>query len=208
MRADGGVDEYNGTHVRVRTRRDADLEACVRALRTVHGTSGYPRNWPADPPGWLCQGGELGAWVAEAPDGDIVGHVALTAPAAGDVAPGLWRAEQGACAQGVRARGAAVVGRLFVAPRGHGHGIGRALLTQVVSCTDRLGLWPVLDVVAVDPAVAFYERIGWRRLGTGEQNWGAGELVDVHCYAAPGPAGYAAPSRPALLARRTTPGKE
>ncbi|MEU8887135.1 GNAT family N-acetyltransferase [Streptomyces sp. NPDC048442] len=172
------------TDVVVRGRTDADLGACVRVLRAVHEASGYPRNWPVDAAGWLVVEGELGAWVARsAADGRVVGHAVLARAGEGDVAPGLWDGEGEV----------AVVGRLFVSPEGRGTGAGRALTREVAGAARELGVWPVLDVVAADTgAVAFYERIGWRRIGSGEQNWGAGELVGVHCYAAPGVEGGAA----------------
>ncbi|MGW7413696.1 GNAT family N-acetyltransferase [Streptomyces sp. NPDC054863] len=172
----------------VRVRKDADVGACVRVLRTVHETSGYPRNWPVDAASWLVLEGELGAWVARAPgNGPVVGHVALARAAEGDVAPGLWDG----------GGEVAMVGRLFVAPEGRGTGAGRALMSEVVCAARELGVWPVLDVVADDTgAVAFYERIGWRRLGSGKQNWGAGELVGVHCYAAPDAERVPEPTKP------------
>ncbi|GHH38929.1 GNAT family N-acetyltransferase [Streptomyces candidus] len=165
----------------VRRRRDADLVACVRMLRAVHEASGYPRDWPAEPAGWLVSNDSLGEWVAESADGELVGHVALTAadPARGDVAPGLW---DGA------GQPLAVVARLFVSPHDRGGGAGRALMRQVGRAAEESGRQAVLDVVAADTgAVAFYERIGCRLLGSGEQDWGGGEVVGVRCYAVPAP---------------------
>ncbi len=67
----------------LRSRRPADLDACVEALREVHDADGYPLRWPPDPHAWLTPPRLLRAWVAELPDGTIAGHVAIqhTSPA-------------------------------------------------------------------------------------------------------------------------------
>jgi hypothetical protein len=45
----------------------------------------------------------------------------------------------------------------------------------------------VLDVLATDSAsIAFYERMGWRLLGTGEAQWGPNR-VTVRSYGGPAP---------------------
>jgi GNAT superfamily N-acetyltransferase len=144
-------------------------------LAAVHRADGYPVNWPVDPAGWLRTDGELGAWVARL-RGRPAGHVVLARADPGDVAPRL--APPG--------RPTAVVGRLFVDPAARGHGLGALLLARAAAEARRHGARAVLDVVPSDAAaVALYERAGWEFLGTGRQDWGRGELMDVRCYAAP-----------------------
>lgn len=162
-------------------RRDAgDLDACVSVLAEVHKVDSYPVNWPALPADWLAPPEQLAAWVAEL-DGRIVGHLALSPPVAGDVAPALWAEHSGAAPAEV-----AVVTRLFVAPDARGHGIGSLLMSQALREARSRGLHPVLDVVAADTgSVAFYEHLGWTLLDTAEQRWSQEQTVTVHCYAAP-----------------------
>ncbi|MFF9278023.1 GNAT family N-acetyltransferase [Streptomyces griseosporeus] len=166
---------------RVRPRTDGDIAACVRVLADVHRADGYPVNWPGRPGDWLRGASLLGGWVAEL-GGRLVGHVSLSRPGDGDLAPGLWSEHTRASPDRT-----AVVGRLFVAPRARGHGLGAALLRRAGEEAGRIGLHPVLDVVASDTAAAaLYERLGWRRLATVEQRWSPAQVVSVHCYAAPG----------------------
>lgn len=163
----------------MRPRTDDDIAACVRALEEVHRRDGYPVNWPARPGEWLTRASALGSWVAEL-DGRVAGHVSLTHGAEGDVAPALWSESNG-----TNREQAAVVGRLFVAPRVRGHGIGALLLGRAVAEARHRGLHPVLDVVASDTAAAaLYERLGWTRLATVEQRWSTSQVVTVHCYSA------------------------
>lgn len=169
------------TAPKTRERTAADLPACVEALRAVHEGDGYPLNWPADPAGWLTPPALLGAWVAER-DGAVVGHAALSVPAADDVAPALW---------GDAAR-AVVVNRLFVAPAARGLSVGAALLERLTAEAATAGRHPVLDVVSSDTAaVALYRRLGWRHLGDREQRWGPEQTVTLRCFAAPGGPGPA-----------------
>ncbi|MFQ6147416.1 GNAT family N-acetyltransferase [Streptomyces seoulensis] len=166
----------------VRSRAERDVGACVEVLARVHEDSGYPVNWPERPADWLAQPGALGAWVAEL-DGRIVGHVVLCRAGAGDVAPGLWSARAGRGADAT-----AVVGRLFVAPSARGRGAGASLMARAVAHARAHELHPVLDVAATDTAaVALYERLGWRSLGTVPQWWGDQEVA-VRCFAAGGDA--------------------
>ncbi|MFC7220061.1 GNAT family N-acetyltransferase [Streptomyces polyrhachis] len=142
-------------------------------LRAVHERDGYPVDFPADPVGWLTPEGVVDVWVAG--EGDVLGgHVALTRAGAGDVAPGL-----------LGGGAVLVVGRLFVAPRARGLGLGAWLLRTASRAARERGARAVLDVVASDTAaVALYERAGWQALGGVEQDWG-GRRVALRCFAAP-----------------------
>ncbi|MGD6757013.1 GNAT family N-acetyltransferase [Streptomyces sp. BH105] len=171
--AERWVDVNDGTWVRAR--QDRDLTDCARVLHAVHHADGYPVNWPKDPVGWLSDGDTVGAWVG-CHDGRVAGHVLLARPAPGDVAPTLAPADTPV----------AVVGRLFVAPSVRGHRLGAALLERAAREARLHGALAVLDVVTTDrAAIALYERLGWRFLGTGQQVWGPGESVAVRCYSAP-----------------------
>ncbi|GAA2760684.1 GNAT family N-acetyltransferase [Actinopolymorpha rutila] len=170
-----------GGDVRVRPREDADLTDCVRLLAEVHERDGYPLNWPERPVDWLVGSAPLAAWVALL-DGQVVGHVALSRSGPGDVATDLLRERDG----GVRDGEPAVLGRLAVGPAARGRGVGTSLVARAVEHAKAHGLRPVLDVVDSDrSAIALYERLGWHRLGSVEQLWGAGQPVTIHCYAAP-----------------------
>ncbi|KKZ71738.1 acyltransferase [Streptomyces showdoensis] len=164
----------------VRQRNDRDLDDCVWVLREVHEHDGYPVNWPDLPKAWLTPPSLIASWVAEL-DGRVTDHIGLSRSDVGDAAPALWSARAGV---GVDAT--AMVNRLFVAPWARGHGIGALLMGQAVAEARRLGLHPVLDVVASDTAAAaLYERLGWRLLATVEQRWSPEQKVNVRCYAAP-----------------------
>jgi GNAT superfamily N-acetyltransferase len=156
----------------VRARTDDDLDECVKILAEVHRRDAYPMRWPADPAGWLNSSKLTGVWVA-ALDGTLVGHAGLATAAPSDAAPKLFGAP------------AAMVTRLFVAPAARGHGAASALLARVVRTAQECGLHPVLDVdSAGTSAIALYERLGWRFLGTSQAQWGPNR-VTVRSYAAP-----------------------
>ncbi|ORT59544.1 GNAT family N-acetyltransferase [Streptomyces sp. CB03238] len=160
----------------VRERGSADIGQCVHVLADVHAHDGHPTDWPADPAGWLTVDGLTGAWMAVR-DGRVVGHIALSPARDGDVAPAMWDGGP-----------TAVVGRLFVAPGARADGWGARLVERAVREARQRGLHPVLDAVTGDvAAIALYERLGRQRLGTGQQEWGPGRTVAVHCYAAPVP---------------------
>jgi GNAT superfamily N-acetyltransferase len=174
----------------IRSRGDSELAECVRILAEVHRRDGYPMVWPDDPAGFLAKPDFLGAWVAIV-DGRPAGHVALSPPGHGDAAPALL------------GRDAAAVSRLFVAPAVRGRGAGAALLEHAAREAHRRGLHPVLDVLANSTSpIAWYERMGWRLLGTGEAQWGQ-RRVTVRGYAGPGPA--SAPRPAAAPARAPAP---
>ena len=146
----------------IRPRRSEDLEPCVAVLRDVHDADGYPMVWPADPASWLAGWDNLGAWVAEEGDA-ILGHVALSR---------IDRARSGSPwreALAVPVERRAVVSRFFVSTRARGRGIGGALMARAEEHAAARGLHLVLDVATHNgEAIGFYERRGWRRVGTGE----------------------------------------
>ncbi|MGY0021864.1 GNAT family N-acetyltransferase [Streptomyces sp. cg35] len=185
------MSDIDSSTPQIGVRGDGDLPACVTVLRAVHLSDGYPVNWPDDPARWLGGGADEPSWVAHR-GGRVVGHVTLTRPGAGDVAPTL-------VASGT---GVAVVGRLFVDPSARGHRIGTLLIETAVREARLRGARAVLDVAATDrAAVALYERLGWEFLGTRQQEWQPGQLVDVRCYAAPAPGGgpeHTASSQPTV----------
>jgi GNAT superfamily N-acetyltransferase len=159
----------------IRERRPEDVAGCVAALRAVHDADRYPTEWPADPAAWLDPEGLTAAWVAET-DGEIVGHLCVaTAPDAAVVAD-----------TGVPPERLAAIKRLFTTPAARGRGVAAALVAAAVARTAE-GLW--LDVVEGEPAVAFYERLGWRRIDTRPADWMAqdGRRRTVHVYVAPRP---------------------
>lgn len=146
----------------IRPRQPGDLDACVAVLRRVHDRSGYPGRWPADPAHWLTPEGLIAAWVAER-EGAIVGQVGL---AQGDRHPGLIQAVRRPVGELVE------ITRLFVDPAVRGAGLGRELLAAASSHAMTSGLRPVLEVVDdAGPAIALYERSGWRLIGTDTATW-------------------------------------
>ena len=135
----------------IRDRQPADLPTCVAVLTEVHRHDRYPLNWPADPGGWLSPAGILRAWVAELPAGAVVGHVALH-----------------------QATGGAEVSRLFVAPTARGHHVGARLLSHARrwAAAHRLDLTlEIVDESRSAPAIALYERTGWRHVDTVTATW-------------------------------------
>ena len=143
--------------VLIRPRAEADLPACVEALRATHEASGYPAMWPRDPVRWLTSGGrDVRAWVAAA-DGAIIGHVALGR----DDDPAVRR----------RFPSLAIM-RLFVAPTARGRGVGAALLAAAVDFVRANASRPVLTVAdSGGAAIRLYERAGWRRVGERRADW-------------------------------------
>jgi GNAT superfamily N-acetyltransferase len=167
--------------VTIRPRRPEDLPPCVAVLAQVHRTDRYPEIWQDDAAGWLDPPGTVAAWVA-GPAGQVSGHVSLIdEPPEGD--------------------GPLKLARLFVAPTAQGRGLARRLMTTAVSWAQAQGRDVVLEVDEQVPAVAVYERLGWRFLGSGPGGWIGvnGRQPVVRYYAAPGnaaPGNAVAPGTP------------
>jgi ribosomal protein S18 acetylase RimI-like enzyme len=159
----------------VRPRRPDDVAGCVTALAEVHRLDGYPTRWPADAAAWLTPERLLAAWVATA-DGRLAGHVALVAE---EPDPDVPSAEL------------ASVSRLFVRPAARGQRIGEALLGTATAHAVEHGFGLVLDVVAEErsPAIALYERLGWRFVAERPAWWltPAGERPRLRRYLLPEP---------------------
>ena len=150
----------------IRPRRPDDLPACVEVLAEVHRVDGYPEVWQPDAIAWLDPPGTIAAWVAESP-GAIAGHVSLLAdPADGETVK---------------------LSRLFVAPPAQGQGLARQLIAAALSWAGDRDRDVVLEVYAGTPAVALYEGLGWRFLGSSPAAWlGArGRRPTLRFYASP-----------------------
>ena len=142
----------------VRSRTEADLEACATMLQRTHELDGYPHYAQQDPARFLVAGHETAAWVAER-DGDVVGHVAVHDAA---LDPTLPAAQRHTALPPARL---AVVARLLVSPDLRRSGAGRALLEHATRHAHAHGQRPVLDVQQHSAApIALYERSGWRRV--------------------------------------------
>ncbi|MET7336606.1 GNAT family N-acetyltransferase [Nonomuraea sp. NPDC005650] len=142
----------------IRDRTPDDLDACVKALAEVQAGDRYPVDWPRDPAGWLTPDGLIRAWTAV--EGEVVlGHVALTRDME--------------------------VTRLFVTPAARGRGLAARLLDTVRAAVET----PLKLEVSSEgkAAIAFYERSGWRRVGSSRARWlnAAGEPALVHHYVSP-----------------------
>ena len=144
----------------IRPRRSEDFESCVELLHAVHLADRYPVLWPRDPARWLTGRAGLAAWVSDNA-GAIDGHLSLRATDSVRARP-EWRE-----AFPVRAEQLAVVSRFFVALQARRSGVGSALMDAAEGYGADHGLRLVLDVADHNhDAIAFYERRGWRRVGT------------------------------------------
>jgi GNAT superfamily N-acetyltransferase len=173
--------------VTVRHRVGLDLDSCERIAREVSRMDGYPVYGSEDLRGFIAVPDALDAWVAEKGD-QLIGHAAIRpGAAAGVIAMAselMDRPSDRLC----------VVSRLVVAPTARHLGIGSLLLETAVQGALDLGRWPVLDVVASSPAVAFYERCGWTRAGIVRVSLPDGSALDEVVFVWPGIAGRDAAS--------------
>lgn len=163
----------------VRPRVPHDLPACVRSLREVHTGDGYPSWWPSDPAAWLSPPGWTAAWVAEA-GGTVAGHVCVVAGVADPVVTAIT---------GIPAEGLLSLSRLFVVGSARGQGLGEQLLAAAAAHAEQQpGRQLMLDVMEDGgPAVAFYERLGWRLADRRISDWATpqGVRLPMRVYLAP-----------------------
>lgn len=160
----------------IRPRTADDMPSCVAALATVQRADRYPVDWPDDPERWLSPRNMLGAWVAvEGPV--VVGHVALTH---GDAVI--------ADVVGEPPERLAAVARLFVSVPARGQGLAVGLLEHAARAATADGFLPVLEVESgAAPAIALYERAGWRFVDTFTGDWqtAAGRAALLRVYVGP-----------------------
>ena len=167
--------------MRLRERRDEDIEACVRLLRATHEADGYPRRWPRDPERFIRSRHETGAWIVE--EGRAVrGHVALHEVATEQTLDIAY------AATGRGSDDLALVARLLASPGHRRRGLGAMLLHHATDAAHRLGRQPVLDVdTTLAAAVALYDALGWQRVGDFRLDDGA-TVLDLWVYLGPEPA--------------------
>ena len=126
----------------------------------MHLADRYPVLWPQDPPRWLAGRAGLAAWVSENA-GAIDGHLSLHATDEARARRGWREALPGPVER------LAVVSRFFVALSARRRGVGSALMDAAEDYGADHGLRLVLDVADHNKdAIAFYERRGWRPVGT------------------------------------------
>ncbi|KAI1212826.1 putative acetyltransferase [Annulohypoxylon truncatum] len=163
----------------IRLRTEGDIEACLRVLRTVYDTSGYPVEGVEDPA--LFFGKDEASWVAEV-DNTIVGHVSLAKASPDNVAVVLWQQQH---PEDIHT---SVLGRLFVHPNNRKGGTASKLINTAVEEARRRGRRPVMFALVKDQdAIRLYRRLGWQRFGNTVYKWGDGNEMAAECFASPVP---------------------
>lgn len=173
----------------IRDRRDTDLPALADLLGRQQEQTQYPFTWPYPGPveKFLRRSTELRAWVAEI-DGEVVGHVSVTA-AGDDPVARAWAGAHGVTTSEIRC-----VSVLFADITRAGQGIGSRLLATATDFAMTEGR-PALDVVAAHTgAVNLYLRRGWQTIDTVPAPWNPDSEIPVHLMILPreawsGPAG-------------------
>ncbi|MCM4078927.1 GNAT family N-acetyltransferase [Paractinoplanes hotanensis] len=159
----------------------------MEALRLVHEADGYPLNWPRDPRAWLAPADA--AWVTEAADGTITGHVAVREiEGRGElcrlfVIPEARRRSRSPRVRSEEEPPLREEGRLE-----RGVSIGRALVERAKAWAAERGYSLTLNVVDEQrsAAVAFYEATGWRFTHVSDADWAGpdGQPVRLRHYEA------------------------
>jgi GNAT superfamily N-acetyltransferase len=172
--------------VSVRPRLPEDLPACGRVLAAVHAADRYPSRWPADTATWLSPPGLAAAWVAQH-GSMIAGHVGMVQGVDDPVVSAITGAPPARLAS---------LTRLFVDPIARGRKLGAALLETVHAYAAIQRLQLMLDVVDDGgPAIALYDRLGWRVVDHRIADWTTpeGRRLPVLVYVAPDGAPPAVP---------------
>jgi GNAT superfamily N-acetyltransferase len=162
----------------VRLRLPEDLPDCGRVLAAVHAADGYPSRWPAGTAAWLTPPGLAAAWVVQHAS-MVAGHVGMVQGVDDPVVSAVTGAPLARLAS---------VTRLFVDPIARGRKLGAALLETVHAYAATQGLQLMLDVVDDDgPAIALYDRLGWRVVDRRIADWTTpeGRRLPVLVYVAP-----------------------
>nr|WP_281379690.1 GNAT family N-acetyltransferase [Flexivirga oryzae] len=135
----------------------------------------YPFIWPFPQPveEFLKRAAELRAWVATI-DGEVVGHVAVTA-VDDDPIGRSW-----AAAHDVPIAELRCISVFFTDITRSGQGIGSRLLQHATDFALADG-YPVLDVVAAhETPVKLYLRRGWQLIETTQAPWHPGTDLPIH----------------------------
>lgn len=143
----------------IRRRTDVDVDGCEALAAVVRAVDGYPPHLPQELRQFVASPDAFDAWVAEV-DGHIVGHVALNQTTSDEVVAHACEVLN------KPAESLGVVARLFVSPAYRRAGAGGRLLQAATEACNIRGLTPILDVAThFEPAIALYEKHGWRRIG-------------------------------------------
>lgn len=165
----------------IRPRRTDDLDALADVLVRVHAVDGYPVEGVEHPRAWLTPPRQLAAWTALVSD-TPVGHIALVKANRDDDAAAMWLRSE---AEG-ELESVAIPVRLFVDPEHRRLGAANQLMAAVFEYAHAHGLVLVLDVMLKDQAaIALYERLGCRRLGTIDHHHSDGLIEPAVIYVAP-----------------------
>ncbi|UPK75697.1 GNAT family N-acetyltransferase [Nocardioidaceae bacterium SCSIO 66511] len=164
----------------VRRRHEDDLTELAQVLVRVHALDGYPVEGVADPEAWLTPDTELASWTAEY-DGTIIGQITLAQATPDDDAAQVWRdATDGSIEE------LTIPLRLFVDPAHRDLGAGRDLMLAAGTYAVTHGRPIAFDVMLKDKrAIALYESIGCRRLGTITHRHSEGLTEPAAVYAGP-----------------------
>ena len=147
----------------IRARREQDLDRLCATLQALgHPSSGWSA---AALRGWLTEHRTEQSWVFDqapvtvAPTSNVVGHVEIFVPvAASSLAAGCpWPL-----------RDVLAIGKLFVQPQSHQHGIARYLLKEAVRYIRGQDKQPVADLASSAVAQAFFEKYGFEQVPTAD----------------------------------------